>query len=101
MSVPRETCEQSDCENDVNENVILRYEAQPSWKIKTIEYISDSAKKSLVMPTLRVLNVDDSTYNLFVLTELINSIEPSRVHQETALNGQQAFDLVVGRRPSE
>ena len=41
-----------------------------------------------------VLIVDDSAYNLFVLQELIRSID-SAIHVESALNGQIGIDLVM------
>ena len=41
-----------------------------------------------------VLIVDDSAYNLFVLQELIRSID-SAIHVDSALNGQIALDLVM------
>ncbi|TNV84067.1 hypothetical protein FGO68_gene12668 [Halteria grandinella] len=42
---------------------------------------------------LRVLCVDDSTYNLFVIKEMLKIID-SKMNIETALNGQIAFDKV-------
>ena len=38
--------------------------------------------------------VDDSTYNIFVLEELIHNID-SQIVIDTALNGQLAIDKVV------
>lgn len=45
---------------------------------------------------LRILIVDDSTYNLFILRELINQISPS-VEVDSALNGQLAVQQVIER----
>ena len=46
---------------------------------------------------LRILCVDDSTYNLFVLTELLSTIdERGCLEVETALNGSIAFEKVKG-----
>lgn len=42
---------------------------------------------------IRVLCVDDSTYNLFVLKELINQINDN-VDVETALNGEIAVKMI-------
>ena len=42
---------------------------------------------------MRILCVDDSTYNLFVIKELILQAEPNAVI-DTALNGQIAFDKI-------
>ena len=38
--------------------------------------------------------VDDSSYNLFVLRELIESID-SKLELESAMNGREAIDQVV------
>ncbi|TNV83610.1 hypothetical protein FGO68_gene728 [Halteria grandinella] len=41
----------------------------------------------------KILCVDDSTYNLFVIKELISSIDQS-IHVDTALNGKIALELL-------
>ena len=38
--------------------------------------------------------VDDSTYNIFVLEEIIRSTLSEAIHIDTALNGQLAIDKV-------
>ena len=43
-----------------------------------------------------MLIVDDSAYNLFVLQELIRTIDSS-IYVESALNGQIALDLVTDK----
>ena len=47
-----------------------------------------------VVQPLRVLVVDDSPYNLFVLQELIGQIDPGIV-LETAMNGKEALERVA------
>jgi len=43
---------------------------------------------------MRVLCVDDSAYNLFVLEQLINMIDPS-IEVDSALNGKLAVEKVI------
>ena len=42
---------------------------------------------------MKILCVDDSTYNLFVIREIISQID-AKIHIETALNGQIAHDKI-------
>jgi CheY-like chemotaxis protein len=42
----------------------------------------------------RILIVDDSPYNLFVMKEILTLLDPSLILQ-TALNGQEALDRVL------
>lgn len=48
----------------------------------------------------RLLYVDDSTYNLFVMQEIIKELDPS-VTVFTALNGQLALELIADMAPHE
>jgi CheY-like chemotaxis protein len=43
---------------------------------------------------MRVLVVDDSPYNLFVMGELIKSINP-QVTVVNAINGKEAIDIMM------
>jgi CheY-like chemotaxis protein len=45
-------------------------------------------------PSIRVLVVDDSPYNLFVMGELIKSINP-QVTVVNAINGKEAIDIMM------
>lgn len=45
-------------------------------------------------PSMRVLVVDDSPYNLFVMGELIKSINP-QVAVINAINGKEAIDIMM------
>ena len=44
-----------------------------------------------------VLVVDDSSYNLFVIQELISAVDKA-IHVDTALNGVQALEKVREKR---
>ena len=43
----------------------------------------------------RVMVIDDSSYNLFVMEELIKQVD-SEIMIDTALNGQLALDQIIG-----
>ncbi|TNV84121.1 hypothetical protein FGO68_gene2356 [Halteria grandinella] len=45
-------------------------------------------------PKLRILCVDDSSYNLFVIQELLKQIEGDQIEIETALNGNLALQII-------
>ena len=47
-------------------------------------------------PSMRVLVVDDSPYNLFVMGELIKSINP-QVAVVNAINGKEAIDTIMSK----
>ena len=47
-------------------------------------------------PSLRVLVVDDSPYNLFVMGELIKSINP-QVAVVNAINGKEAINTIMNK----
>ncbi len=43
---------------------------------------------------MRILIVDDSTYNLFVMKEILTQLKPD-LYLDEALNGQAAIDKVL------
>ena len=51
-------------------------------------------EKEPELPSIRVLVVDDSPYNLFVMGELIKSINP-QVTVVNAINGKEAIDILM------
>ena len=53
------------------------------------------AEEEEELEVLRVLIVDDSSYNLFVMEELIGQIKTKKILLDTALNGQLAVDQVI------
>ena len=98
--------EDSVCNEYVAESVTDRYLSVKSNKVRVITPI---ISKSVIFfspdhpelqaletppPRRRILCVDDSAYNLFVLQELLKSSEED-LEIDTALNGQIAIDLVV------
>lgn len=45
-------------------------------------------------PEMRILCVDDSSYNLFLMKELFNTIDNVQIKLDTAMHGMQALSVV-------
>ena len=46
------------------------------------------------MPSVNILVVDDSAYNLYVMEELLNNIKTAVINITTAFNGKEALELI-------
>ena len=57
-----------------------------SVRTLTSMHMEEEETKCAEEKPLRILCVDDSSYNLFVMMELIKTID-SKIHVDTALNG--------------
>ena len=50
----------------------------------------------------KILVVDDTSYNIFVMQELLAFIRPRNLEVLTALNGEQALELInLHNKPTE
>ena len=79
----------------------LKYSVlEQSQRVATIQHLSlfRSQRNSEPLPPkrkLKVLVVDDSSYNLFVMSMILEELKDMELEVLTALNGQRAVDTVL------
>ena len=65
-------------------------------KFGVIHDVIESEETKEAQIQVKVLVVDDSPYNLFVMKELINSIDKT-ILIKTAINGKEAIEILIDK----
>ena len=87
--------------NRTSNSLSLKYSVlEQSQRVATIQHLSlfRSQRNSEPLPQkrkLKVLVVDDSSYNLFVMSMILEEFKDMELEVLTALNGQRAVDTVL------
>ena len=87
--------------NRTSNSLSLKYSVlEQSQRVATIQHLSlfRSQRNREPLPPkrkLKVLVVDDSSYNLFVMSMILEEFKDMELEVLTALNGQRAVDTVL------